>query len=67
MTVKDSVPTGASYQSGQCETTPATATCTLTTAPSVGSSGALRWDVTGTIKPTDTGTVRFCTQLPALP
>ncbi len=67
VTVKDSVPTGASYQSGQCETTPATATCTLTTAPSVGSSGALRWDVTGLIQPAQTGTVRFCTRIPALP
>lgn len=59
VTIKDSVPLGTVYQSNSCGATPSGMTCVAN-----ANSDALLWQTTGILKPSQQGTVRFCTKLP---
>lgn len=53
--IKDSLPTGTSFGSISCVSTPSGNTCSAT---SLGSS--LQWNLTGVLSPAATGALRFC-------
>ena len=65
--VRDSVPATTRFGSASCTSTPGGNSCSITQQPAVGGSGDLRWQVDGSIKPGQSGEVRFCVDLPALP
>lgn len=53
--VKDSLPTGTNFGSVSCRLTPSGNTCNATRSGEV-----LEWTLTGMLKPSATGTLRFC-------
>ncbi|MCT9272114.1 prealbumin-like fold domain-containing protein [Acinetobacter baumannii] len=53
--VKDSLPTGTNFGSVSCRLTPSGNTCNATRSGEV-----LEWTLTGLLKPSATGTLRFC-------
>lgn len=53
--VKDSLPTGTNFGSLSCGLTPSGNTCNATRSGEV-----LEWSLTGLLKPSATGTLRFC-------
>ncbi|MFA3090020.1 prealbumin-like fold domain-containing protein [Acinetobacter pittii] len=53
--VKDSLPTGTNFGSLSCGLTPSGNTCNATRSGEV-----LEWTLTGLLKPSTTGTLRFC-------
>ena len=53
--VKDSLPTGTNFGSVSCPLTPSGNTCNATRSGEV-----LEWTLTGLLKPSATGTLRFC-------
>jgi uncharacterized repeat protein (TIGR01451 family) len=53
--VKDSLPTGTNFGSVSCGLTPSGNTCNAT-----HSGDVLEWTLTGLLKPSATGTLRFC-------
>ena len=53
--VKDSVPTGTTFASISCQSTPSGNSCTPTRT-----GEALLWQLTGNLTPASSGTVRFC-------
>ncbi|RLL39044.1 DUF11 domain-containing protein [Acinetobacter cumulans] len=53
--VKDSLPTGTNFGSVSCPLTPSGNTCSAT-----HSGDVLEWTLTGLLKPSATGTLRFC-------
>lgn len=53
--VKDSLPTGTNFGSLSCGLTPSGNTCNVTRSGEV-----LEWTLTGLLKPSATGTLRFC-------
>ncbi|SDB88148.1 hypothetical protein SAMN05421749_101659 [Acinetobacter marinus] len=53
--VKDAVPTGTTFGSISCESTPSGNSCTPT-----HTGEALLWQLTGNLTPASSGTVRFC-------
>ena len=53
--VKDSLPTGTNFGSVSCHLTPSGNTCSAT-----HSGDVLEWTLTGLLKPSATGTLRFC-------
>lgn len=53
--VKDSLPTGTNFGSQSCGLTPSGNTCNATRSGEV-----LEWTLTGLLKPSATGTLRFC-------
>jgi uncharacterized repeat protein (TIGR01451 family) len=53
--IKDSLPTGTSFGSISCTSTPSGNTCS---ANSSGSS--LQWNLTGVLNPAVAGSLRFC-------
>lgn len=53
--VKDSLPTGTNFGSVSCGLTPSGNTCNATRSGEV-----LEWTLTGLLKPSATGTLRFC-------
>lgn len=57
VSLKDSVPTGTVYQSVSCSVNP------VSCAPA-HNSGALTWQMTGTLLPNRQGSVRFCVAVP---
>jgi uncharacterized repeat protein (TIGR01451 family) len=60
VTIQDFTPAYTSYASGGCGTTPSGITgCAVTTQPSVGAKGALKWTLTGVLKPGLSGTVTY--------
>jgi uncharacterized repeat protein (TIGR01451 family) len=62
--VFDGTPTFTVFASAVCGTTPpALGTCTVTTKPAVGASGALQWTFGGTLAPGAFGTVVFSVTL----
>lgn len=66
VTVKDEVPNGTLFKTASCQTTPAGNSCTVTSNPAVNGTGPLVWKLASGLLPGETGTVRFCVQLPAL-
>lgn len=65
--VRDSVPATTRFGSASCTSTPGGNSCSITQQPAAGGSGDLRWQMDGSIKPGQSGEVRFCVDLPALP
>ncbi len=60
VTLQDFTPAYTRYVSAACGTTPSGITgCTVTTQPSVGAKGALKWTLTGVLKPGLSGTVTY--------
>lgn len=53
--IKDSLPTGTNYSDVSCRVTPSGNTCNAT-----HSGDVLEWTLTGLLKPSATGTLRFC-------
>lgn len=57
VSLKDSVPTGTVFQNVSCNVNPVSCTATH-------NSGALTWQMTGSLLPNKQGTVRFCVAAP---
>lgn len=65
--VRDAVPHGTSYQSADCQQLPSpAASCQVETQPAVAGSGEMSWLVNAVIAPAQSGSVRFCVQVPEL-
>lgn len=62
--INDSTPAYTTFVSATCSSPlPASLTACSFTAPSVGATGAIQWTFTGTLNPTQTGTVTFVVKI----
>ncbi len=61
--ITDVIPSYTTYQSSSCGTLPTGITNCTITAPSIGSTGTVRWTFTGTLDPGKTGIVTFTVKI----
>ncbi|HEY6351308.1 MAG TPA: SdrD B-like domain-containing protein [Candidatus Angelobacter sp.] len=61
--INDSTPAYTTFVSAACGALPASLTACSITTPSVGATGAIQWTFTGTLGPTQSGTVTFVVKI----